>query len=264
MLNNFKKNLGNKEYYLLLLPLFFVFHGYVAHYHFVPLLDALLLILFYLFISLSLWVLFYFILRSWRKAAIFTLIILSFHFFFGSLHDGLKYAFGSSFITRYTFLLPVCFLVLVFLFIYVRKSSASFFKLTCYINSLLLLLLIWDAVVLIQKNNTASIQTTTLSAGISKCDTCTKPDIFLIIADEYAGHQELKEIFKFDNTPFENELKSRGFHIINNARSNYNGTPFSVASTLNMSYLSIKEVNYSNNDLALAMQWIQNNNTVNY
>lgn len=72
----------------------------------------------------------------------------------------------------------------------------------------------------------------------STCDTCYKPDIYLIIADEYAGDKQLREMFSFDNSGFNTELKERGFHKIRNPLSNYNYTPYSVASLLNMDYMA--------------------------
>src|SRR4029079_4801470 len=43
--------------------------------------------------------------------------------------------------------------------------------------------------------------------------------------------------FQFDNSPFENELKKRGFHIADSSFSNYNLTGYSLASLVNMNYL---------------------------
>jgi hypothetical protein len=70
--------------------------------------------------------------------------------------------------------------------------------------------------------------------GFISCDSCSKPDIFLIIPDQYTGYSALKNVFDFDNTAFENELKRRGFYVAKQSSSNYNFTPFSVASTLNL------------------------------
>ena len=81
----------------------------------------------------------------------------------------------------------------------------------------------------------------------STCDTCAKPDIYFIIADEYAGNTALKEIFSFDNSAFEEALQQRGFHITKNSISNYNYTPYSVASILSMNY--INGITAKSNDL---------------
>jgi hypothetical protein len=75
--------------------------------------------------------------------------------------------------------------------------------------------------------------------GFKICDSCLKPDIFLIIPDQYSGNLALKNVFHFDNSEFENQLKSRGFHVAEQSSSNYNLTPFSIASLFNMNYLDL-------------------------
>jgi hypothetical protein len=73
---------------------------------------------------------------------------------------------------------------------------------------------------------------------------CTKaglPDVYLIIADEYAGNKDLVDICGFDNTFFLDSLRKKGFFVANNSRSNYNYTTYSMASILNMEYLPLKE-----------------------
>jgi hypothetical protein len=76
------------------------------------------------------------------------------------------------------------------------------------------------------------------SLPVSACKNCVKPNIYLIVLDEYAGRQELTDLFKFDNSAFENELARRGFHVGRNTTSNYNFTPFSMASLFSMDYLT--------------------------
>jgi hypothetical protein len=65
----------------------------------------------------------------------------------------------------------------------------------------------------------------------------SEPNIYYIILDSYTGNTSLKSYWNFDNSEFSNFLKSKGFYIANSS-SNYNFTPFSLASSLNMSYLN--------------------------
>jgi len=64
------------------------------------------------------------------------------------------------------------------------------------------------------------------------------PDIYYIILDGYAREDVLKNVFHYDNNPFLEKLKSRGFLIINQSSSNYIFTIPSIASSLNMNYLN--------------------------
>ena len=135
------------------------------------------------------------------------------------------------------------------MFIWLKKRKKSLFIFTFYLNILLAILIIVDAGWLITKIPAAKEKKVfhPEAEGFTICDTCRKPDIFFIIPDQYAGYTSLKDVFDFDNADFENELKARGFYIAKKSISNYNFTPFSVASTLNMDLLSLKKgpQNYS-------------------
>ena len=67
------------------------------------------------------------------------------------------------------------------------------------------------------------------------------PDIYYIILDGYAHTDTLKKHFGFDNTPFYEYLSSKGFYIVPESRTNYGITNLSLASSLNMRYLTEKD-----------------------
>lgn len=74
-------------------------------------------------------------------------------------------------------------------------------------------------------------------------------DIYYFVLDSYTSNSSLKEFWDFDNKLFTNYLSDRYFVIAEKANSNYDVTPYSIASSLNMSYLKIPE----DTDLNLAM-----------
>lgn len=63
-----------------------------------------------------------------------------------------------------------------------------------------------------------------------------KPDIYYIVLDRYTNDKVLKEQFNFDNSKFTNFLKANGFHVNEEAYSNYPYTTMSISSTLNANY----------------------------
>jgi hypothetical protein len=65
-----------------------------------------------------------------------------------------------------------------------------------------------------------------------------KPNIYLLVLDEYAGFESVKEYFKFDNTPFADSLRKRKFFVAQNPNSNYNMTWVSMLATLEMNYIT--------------------------
>lgn len=64
------------------------------------------------------------------------------------------------------------------------------------------------------------------------------PDIIYIVPDRYGSADVLADIFHYDNMPFLDSLRARGFAIAPEARANYLRTKHSLASTFNMQYLN--------------------------
>jgi hypothetical protein len=64
------------------------------------------------------------------------------------------------------------------------------------------------------------------------------PDIYYIILDGYGREDILQELYHYDNSPFIQALNDRGFYVASQSQSNYIQTILSLASTLNMEYLS--------------------------
>ena len=52
----------------------------------------------------------------------------------------------------------------------------------------------------------------------------------------------LLETFGHDNTPFLDALKQRGFHVVEDAHSNYPKTQMSLASSMNLDYLDPEQL----------------------
>lgn len=71
----------------------------------------------------------------------------------------------------------------------------------------------------------------------SASDDPTKRDIYYLIFDRYGSAPVLEEYIGYDNEPFLDELRERGFYVADGSRSNYPTTAHSVASSLNMDYL---------------------------
>ena len=66
-------------------------------------------------------------------------------------------------------------------------------------------------------------------------------DIYLIVLDEYANSDVLRERFHYDNGPFEDSLRALGFHVPRLVRSNYLHTLLSLPSMLNAAHLTALE-----------------------
>lgn len=63
------------------------------------------------------------------------------------------------------------------------------------------------------------------------------PDIYYVILDGYARADVLRDVYGYDNSRFLRRLEEEGFHVIEDARANYDMTFLSLASSLNGQYL---------------------------
>lgn len=255
-----------RKYFLLLLPIFFVLHGYVQYFNVFSVSNSILLILLYSGIAILASYLFFFFFKDWGKSSILTFLLLSFHFFFGNLLDSLKSLSPYIFFTRYLFLLPFSFLFFVSLSLMLKRARVSFNKLSAYLNFLFLILIAIEIILLINKINNYRVHyENAMTSHVNRCNSCTKPDIYLLLADEYAGDTELKDIFGFDNTSFTKSLEKRGFHVVKNSTGNYNITPFAMASLFSMDYLqSITGTSWDKDDRTSCFNHINRNSFVDF
>ncbi len=66
----------------------------------------------------------------------------------------------------------------------------------------------------------------------------TSPNVYYIILDAYGRSDVLKDLYNFDNSSFISYLKGKGFFVADQSHSNYNQTPASLSSSLNMKYIN--------------------------
>jgi hypothetical protein len=198
--------------------------------------------------------------QNFHKAAFVAFAIMGFQLFFG---------YGTSIVFRfisydyypgYGFILPISFLILAGIIILVKRTRQPFYRITLFLNLLLFLFIIIDAGRLVM---TARRPAPTTLAGMSPCDTCRKPDVYFIILDGYSGNAVLKEKFRYDNAAFIEELSKRGFHVAGNSTSNYNSTPYAMASMLNMDYLDVSP-SIKHAELFYCYRRIRDNVVVNF
>ncbi len=86
------------------------------------------------------------------------------------------------------------------------------------------------------------------------------PDIYYIILDEYAGNSSLLNYLGYDNSPFTDSLRDRGFYVAADAHANYFRTTLSLASSLNMEYLDT--ILQQPDPETAAIEQVKNNRTV--
>ncbi|MDP4267221.1 MAG: hypothetical protein Q8880_07290 [Bacteroidota bacterium] len=75
----------------------------------------------------------------------------------------------------------------------------------------------------------------------------SKRDIYYIIFDRYGSEKSLKKYYNTDISGFTSELRKRGFYIASDSKANYQGTDYSLVSSLNLDYLGNIDRRFSGN-----------------
>ncbi len=188
---------------------------------------------------LAAWILRYFFF-AWTKPNSILLILLLFEFYFSPAHKSWKSLIGESFWSSYSLLLPILFLcILLSVYLAVRKPRYRFVNLITTFSIWMILVsvgqLLWSA---------SSERSVTAAPDFRAID--KKPDIVLILLDEYAGSSSLRSFFQFDNRDFTEQMQSLGFQEVQGSSSLYNATVFSMASLFDMQPLNLPGNHVSN------------------
>lgn len=168
---------------------------------------------------------------TWARAGIAAAMTAFYFFYIPALLSALRVPFVA---TAALHLVAIAALVLLY-----RRLPADAAKLSVVHGRLNLLCgvvlalnavpLVFQQIQLEQQRSKASDSLGQLE-GIASADS---PDVWHILLDRYAATDTLKSRYGFDNQPFVDALRQRGFAVQDRAFSNYQRTSHSVASTMN-------------------------------
>jgi hypothetical protein len=131
------------------------------------------------------------------------------------------------------FLIGLCIVLTVTIFAIIKlfRSKKNFSLLIKYLAFTFVILLLFEFAKLGQikwkkiDRTERSVKATLISSK--------PPDVYFIIADSYTSFESLEKYWGYKDTCFINFLNFKGFIILSNSRTQYNFTPWSIASTLN-------------------------------
>lgn len=255
----FFKKLQSQPFFLALMALFFVVHGYNQSPASLTAMDSAVLVGEYLLGTLLVFLVGFLLYRTVNKAVLFAFALMFLELFFGAFHDGLKKISPTFFLAKYSVLLPVLFILLLLFVVWLKKTTGRFHRFFTYLNGSFLLLL------LIEVPSFFSAGQPPAKSGLPACPTCPKPDVYLIIADSYSDSVALADALHFNNGAFLSQLRSRGFHVVEGSHSNYNYTPFAMSSLLRMNYLpGVRGYNSDKHDRDRCAGFINHNPVVSF
>ncbi|HEY4648442.1 MAG TPA: sulfatase-like hydrolase/transferase, partial [Gemmatimonadales bacterium] len=156
------------------------------------------------------------------------------------------------------------------------RRPASLEGLTTFLALTSLIVVVWLSarIVMDQARARSAIHNSALARELAqpvriragKPSAVAKPDIYLLVLDEYANSSVLREQFNFDNREFEDSLRQLGFTIPRSVHSNYTHTILSLPSLLNFSHLNglTTELGSTATDPSLPIYLLQHNRTVTF
>ena len=254
------KNLVIHPFLFSLFPVLVIFQYNI---HEIPLQDTFWPLFVSFIIALGLWVLVRFFIGSKKSGLIVSLIIMLF-VIYGNLHTFILNSDTEfSFLGGNTIMGTFFFILLIVGIIYFVKTKRILDNANSITNTIGLgmvgILVISIAVYYYE--NPVDYSTTYFSDIPSTANNVPiKPDIYLLIFDEYAGNISLKNNFQYDNTDFLKKLESAGFYVPKISYANYPNTGLSVPSTLNMNYLDFltEELGKDSADMRLPNEFRDN------
>lgn len=245
--------------HFLLVSGFFVLHCHNEHPAVLTMRILLPLLCKYLIVSILAFAVTLKLLRNELKAALLALTLLSLQFFFQYLHDLLNSVHVLRPVSSFRFFLPLLSFIVLFLFLRLKYGTSGRKKVTRFFNLLLFVLILQESIAAIGKPAAGNpVLVTTLNLPDIPIHT-PKPDMYILLFDEYAGSGALERKWNFDNGTFDAAMQTRGFNLINDSRSNYNATIFSMASFFNGSYLHFVRGTGKEEQYQLCMEAINTN-----
>ena len=177
-----------------------------------------------------------FILKDWFKSSYLITFCLFFSLFFVSIISTFQEIWFLSWV-QFRHVLVFFILTFGLLFWYFKKEKITN-RLNLYLTVLFLIFIIQPTFQIFSNRIEENNQRILLNAKITNKKDL--PDIYLILLDGYAKHENLKKYWGFDNQDFVSKLDSMGFYHAKKSRSNYFWTTQVVCSMLNLDYLSPK------------------------
>ncbi|MHA4843484.1 sulfatase-like hydrolase/transferase [Flavitalea antarctica] len=224
---------------IILIVIYFAFHGYVVHFGSVPSGSLVLLSLVLIAVSLFLQRLFNLVFKNEGKATIYTAFLLLIILFFGVLQDMVSGQRAIATLGRLTIFFPFSIVFLITGFFLVRRSRSSFSRSRMFLTILMLIYLFVDLFSFARTNiNGPAPENSGITDQVNTASTGKgKPSVYLILLDEYVGNEGLNSYYRYPNNAFRDKLAGHNFHITSNPSSNYQLTIYSMASLLNMELL---------------------------
>jgi hypothetical protein len=233
--------------YLILLPIYFILFLFTKNIHDLQAVDLVRPVAVSLILVGAVYGISLAILRDGNRSALLTAVLWMIFSLYGHVYGLLKTAPAPlNFLGKHSILMVITLLmliVLVVLIIRAREDLSVLYRSITIILSVLVFIQFADLALFYMRNdhNIVSNRSTEPQANrivpLNDSSIKSKPDIYYIILDTYTRDDVIRKNIGFDNSPFLDELRKKGFYIGTCSNSNYDFTSVSLASSLNMDFI---------------------------
>jgi hypothetical protein len=192
------------------------------------------------------------IVREWHKAAAVSVLVLLAFYSYGHVYQFLEGVSPAGIILgRHRFLAPIYLVVFGLAIWWVARRKGDLRVMTRALNVAALTALVLPVLQIslysFREANAGTVNASTDLQFLQPSQSRSPPNIYYIILDGYSRDDVLKQFYQYDNRSFLNELTDLGFYIARCSQSNYSQTQLSLASTLNLNYISVIAPDFTEN-----------------
>ena len=191
--------------------------------------------------SLAFLFLLWFITKDWLKTGLITTLFIVSILYYGYFTDELQTRWSGSVVEFHRIAVSVIAIVLIVGSWAIWRILKPGLLQTLHnaLTAVVLILLVFPTFqivsYLVTQNEPIPDLDSSINTSITETDKAN--DIYYIVLDEYVRDDILNELFNYDNTPFLNALRDKGFFVASESSSNYSLTTPSITSSLNMDYI---------------------------
>jgi hypothetical protein len=183
------------------------------------------------------------IIREWHRAAAISLLVLLTFFSYGHVYQFLEGISLAGFaIGRHRILVPIYLAVFSISGWWIARRKGDLRVMTRALNvaalTALILPVLQISLYTVREANAGIPDTSAELQYLQSSASRSPPDVYYIILDGYSRDDILEEFYQYDNNAFLNDLTELGFYVAHCSQSNYSQTQLSLASTLNLNYIS--------------------------
>ncbi len=174
--------------------------------------------------------------RSWTSAALMSTLLVTLFFTYGVAWDWI----GTMLLGHWVLVSAWVLLAVAGISLIVRFDGLAR-QVTLPLNAIGALLLGVNLVIIsaffLNVRAAVAVSGPGLSVSPAPAPGTRLPDVYWIILDRYGSGNVIDKYFEYDNSPFLDELRSRGFYVAEHATANYLKTALSMVSSRSLDYL---------------------------